>query len=43
MSGQPLVAYVRDLGKGEVSVYVGTREITVRDPELVARLSQAVS
>ncbi len=43
MSGQPLVAYVRDLNKGEVSLYVGAREITFRDPDLVARLSKAVS
>jgi hypothetical protein len=37
----PLVAYVRDVASGEVALLVGTREVVVRDPELVARLVRA--
>ena len=37
----PLVAYVRDAHKGDVSVMVGEREVVVHDPELVARLTRA--
>jgi hypothetical protein len=37
----PLVAYVRDARKGDVSVMVGEREVVVHDPELVARLTHA--
>ena len=39
----PLVAYVRDPRKGNVSVMVGEREVVVHDPELVARLTRAGS
>lgn len=38
---QPLVAYVHDTSKGEISLLVGTREIIVRDRELVKRLARA--
>lgn len=37
----PVVARVRDLATGEVSVYAGTREITVHDRDLAARLFAA--
>lgn len=37
----PLAAYVRDMTKGELTLLVGTREITVHDPDLVMRLVQA--
>ena len=37
----PLVAHVRDYAKGEIALLVGTREVIVRDPELVARLVRA--
>lgn len=37
-TSSPVVAYVSDARKGEVVVMVGTREITRRDPALVARL-----
>ena len=40
-ASSPLVAYVRDARKGEVSVMVGEREVVVHDPELVARLTHA--
>jgi hypothetical protein len=40
-ASSPLVAYVRDARKGDVSVMVGEREVVVHDPELVARLTRA--
>lgn len=40
---EPLVAYVRDVERGEVTVVAGTRETTYRDRGLVNRLAKAVS
>jgi hypothetical protein len=40
-SAEPVVAYVRDQSRGEVALYIGTREIIRHDPELVRRLLQA--
>ena len=40
MSG-PLMAYVRDLARGELGVLVGTREVILHDPDLVVRLLNA--
>jgi hypothetical protein len=37
----PLVAYLRDVAGGEIGLLVGTREIIVRDPDLVQRLLKA--
>ena len=37
----PLVAHVTDLGTGEISLFRGTEEIVVRDPELARRLLSA--
>ena len=37
----PMMAYVRDLSKGEVGILVGTREVVYRDPDLVVRLVRA--
>lgn len=34
----PLVAHVKDLSTGEIGVYLGTSEVTVRDPHLAAKL-----
>jgi hypothetical protein len=39
----PLVAHVKDLSTGEIGVYLGTTEVTVRDPHLAAKLYRAVS
>jgi hypothetical protein len=36
--GSPVIAHVTDAASGEVSVYVGEREIVTRDPNLVAHL-----
>lgn len=38
---EPLMAYVRDAAKGEIAVLVGTREVIVRDHEMVKRLVKA--
>ena len=34
----PLVAYVHNATSGNLSLMVGTQEVTVHDPDLVARL-----
>jgi hypothetical protein len=39
----PMVAYVRDLARGEVGVLVGEREIIYRDPDFVMRLLKAAA
>lgn len=36
-----LIAHVRNAAKGEVALMVGTREVVVRDTELVGRLVAA--
>ncbi|HVA92836.1 MAG TPA: hypothetical protein VNL71_23690 [Chloroflexota bacterium] len=38
---EPLVAYVREAASGEISLLVGTREITLHNPELVMQLIRA--
>jgi len=38
LPSEPLVAYVRDAKRGEVTVVKGTTETTYRDPVLVERL-----
>ena len=42
-SSDPVVAYVRDGRRGEVSIMVGDREVVRRDPELVRRLLHAAN
>ncbi len=39
---EPLVAYVRDLDKGEVTIVAGLKETTVRDAQLAKRIGKAV-
>jgi len=39
---EPLVAHVSDLASGEVTIMAGTREIILRDTDLVMRLLKAV-
>lgn len=39
--GEPVMAYVHDAQRGEVTVMSGTRETTYRDPALVKRLLKA--
>ncbi len=38
----PVIAHVRDLATGEISLMTGTQEIIYRDPELVMRLMRAL-
>jgi len=38
---EPVVAYIRDPSRGEISVMTGEREVTVRDPKLAARIARA--
>jgi hypothetical protein len=38
---QPLVAQVKDLGTGEISLFQGEQEVVVRDPALARRLFAA--
>jgi hypothetical protein len=38
---EPVMAYVRDAQRGEVTVLAGTTETTYRDPALVKRLLSA--
>ena len=38
---EPVVAYVRDARKGEISVMAGDREVHVHDPKLAARIARA--
>ncbi|MGH2387433.1 MAG: hypothetical protein ACRDIE_04455 [Chloroflexota bacterium] len=37
----PLVAHVKDITGGEISLLVGTREVTLHNPELVRQLVRA--
>jgi hypothetical protein len=41
VSSEPVMAYIRDSAKGEIALYMGTREIIRHDPDLVSRLLQA--
>ena len=38
---EPVIAYVRDADRGEVTIVAGQRETTYRDPDLVRRLLAA--
>jgi hypothetical protein len=40
-SDGPLVAHVRNARSGEIALFTGARRVTVRDPELAARLLEA--
>jgi TAT (twin-arginine translocation) pathway-exported protein len=40
---EPLVAFVRDAGKAEVTIVSGLNELTVRDPLLVKRLQKVAA
>jgi hypothetical protein len=38
---EPLVAHVKDLSTGEISIFMGEHEYTYRDPQMAAKLLQA--
>ena len=40
---EPVVAHVKDLSTGEISLFSGTREVVLRDPQLAARLVRAAN
>ena len=42
-AGGPLVAYVRDAGSSEVTLMVGSREVSFHDPDLIRRLRTAAA
>ena len=37
----PVVAHVRDVASGDIDIFVGTRQVRLKDPQLAARLAQA--
>ncbi|HTW99366.1 MAG TPA: hypothetical protein VMD59_11345, partial [Acidimicrobiales bacterium] len=37
----PVVAHVKDAATGEIALYVGEREVTIRDRHVAARLVRA--
>jgi hypothetical protein len=39
---EPVVAYLRSPGSGEITVMSGNREVTVQDGKLAARIAQAI-
>lgn len=41
VGSDPVVAYVTDPRKGEISVMSGDREVNVRDPKLAAQIARA--
>jgi hypothetical protein len=41
VGSDPVVAYVTDPRKGEISVMSGDREVSVRDPKLAAQIARA--
>ena len=41
VGSDPVVAYVTNPRKGEISVMSGDREVSVRDPKLAARIARA--
>jgi hypothetical protein len=42
-TAEPVVAYLRDARSGEISLFVGSREITLHDPDIAAKLAAAAS
>jgi hypothetical protein len=40
-AGEPMVAHVRDVASGDIDLFVGTRLVRIKDPQLAARLAQA--
>ncbi|QUQ63324.1 hypothetical protein [Kutzneria sp. CA-103260] len=40
-AGEPVVAHVRDVASGDIDIFVGTRVVRLKDPQLAARLAQA--
>jgi hypothetical protein len=43
VGSDPVVAYVKDPGTGEIAVMSGDREVSIHDPKLAAQIARAVS
>ena len=41
-SDEPVIVHVRDVRSGEMDVFAGESQVSLRDPGLAARLTQAV-
>lgn len=41
-ASEPVMAYIRDASQGEIALYAGTKEVILRDPELVSRILQSM-
>jgi len=41
-ASEDLVAYVKNARTGEISLFVGEREVTIHDPKTAARLVRAI-
>jgi len=42
-TAEPVVAYLRDASSGEISLFVGSREVTLHDSGIAAKLASAAS
>lgn len=40
--GETLIAHIRNLGTGEIGVMQGTTEVVIHDPQMAARIAQAM-
>ena len=40
---EPVVAYIRDASTGEISLFVGSREVTLHDSGIATKLASAAS
>lgn len=41
VTGEPVVAHVRNVATGEIDVYIGERQVRIRDRGVAARLARA--
>jgi hypothetical protein len=42
-TAEPVVAYIRDASTGEISLFVGSREVTLHDSGIATKLASAAS
>jgi hypothetical protein len=40
---EPVVAHVRDVASGDIDIFVGTKLVRLKDPQLAAQLAQAAA
>ena len=41
-ASQPLIAHIKDLASGEISLMQGEQQVSIKDPALAARLYRAI-